>query len=463
MATRRGTVTVDCSRSWPGVEPSARVAEVSLKFGVDRGGGETAIVGPVDVNLEPGRIVLFLGPSGSGKSTALRQIQDHFSAGVSVQRVRFPRNRTIIDAVAAHGTLSDALELLSASGLGEPRLWIRRINELSDGERFRAKLARAIGLHARSRGEVPLICDEFCTGLHRRAAKAVAYNLRKLITRRGLTIALASSHDDIVEDLQPDAIIHLHGCGRHTKVTRQPRECDISFSDQLIIEPGLKRDYDEFAAMHYRVTDELGFVDKVFVLREGESGDRLGIVVYAHGPLELTMRNLATNGRYVRNPSAVNRDFRILRRLVVHPDVRGCGVGHRLVRETLPLVGTRYVECLAAMGAVNPVFEKAGMRRIGACPMPKSRTTIIEELRQANVDPWGPDFVHDVSRKRRIRRIVARFVYQWYQATTAGGERRVARQSSQALAMTCRGLLGAQPVYYIWESDSENHKRKQSA
>jgi ABC-type dipeptide/oligopeptide/nickel transport system ATPase subunit/GNAT superfamily N-acetyltransferase len=445
------------------VEPSARVAEVSLKFGVDRGGSEARIVGPVDVNLQPGQIVLFLGPSGSGKTTALRQIQDHFSAGVSVQRVRFPRNNTIVDAVASHGTLTEALELLSASGLGEPRLWIRRIDELSDGERFRARLARAVGLHARSRGEVPLVCDEFCTGLHRRAAKAVAFNLRKLITRRNLTIALASSHEDIVEDLQPDTVVHLLGCGRHTKVMRPPCETDISFANQLIIERGSKRDYDEFAAMHYRVTDELGFVDKVFVIREGPCGDRLGIVVYAHGPLELSMRNQATNGKYVRNPTAVNRDFRILRRLVVHPDVRGCGIGHRLVRETLAKVGTRYVECLAAMGAVNPVFEKAGMRRIGTCPMPKSRTEIIKELRHANVDPWGPEFVHEVSRKRRIRRIVARFVYQWYQATTAGGERRVARQSPQALAMTCRGLLGAQPVYYIWESHSENRKRLRSA
>ena len=48
------------------------------------------------------------------------------------------------------------------------------------------------------------------------------------------------------------------------------------------------------SAVHYREADELGFVDKVFVLRERGSGERLGIVVYAHPPLELALRNRAT-------------------------------------------------------------------------------------------------------------------------------------------------------------------------
>ena len=50
----------------------------------------------------------------------------------------------------------------------------------------------------------------------------------------------------------------------------------ISFHRRLRIEPGRKRDYEAFAGMHYRATDELGFVDKVFVMRDGRAGDLLG-------------------------------------------------------------------------------------------------------------------------------------------------------------------------------------------
>ena len=205
--------------------------------------------------------------------------------------------------------------------------------------------------------------------------------------------------------------------------------------------------------MHYRATDELGFVDKVFVLRDGADGDTLGIVVYAHSPLELRLRNQATDKRFSRNPQRVNRELRILRRLVVHPDVRGCGVGYHLVRQTLPAVGTPYVECLATMGEFNPVFEKAGMRRIGQCGITRNRLAALDALRAMDVDPNSREFPMQVCRRRRVRAIVTRMVADWYRATTGGGESRIERQSPQTLAQTFRGLIGSRPVYYLWKKE----------
>ena len=115
------------------------------------------------------------------------------------------------------------------------------------------------------------------------------------------------------------------------------------------------------------------------------------------------------------------------------------------------MVGTRYVECLASMGEVNPVFEKAGMTRIGTCDMPPRRARMLDELERLGADPFGRNFVMQVCRRPRVRRIVADLVYQWYQATTAGGEKRVARQSPELLAQTFRGLVGSRPVYFLWQ------------
>jgi GNAT superfamily N-acetyltransferase len=217
----------------------------------------------------------------------------------------------------------------------------------------------------------------------------------------------------------------------------------------LRIVPGGKRDYEAFAAMHYRATDELGFVDKIFVLQERASGT-LGIVVYAHAPLELSLRNQATNGWFSRNPHRVNQSLRILRRLVIHPDLRGCGLGHHLVRRTLPRVGVEFIECLATMGEFNPVFEKAGMRRVGQYPVSKERNEALLALHRLGVDPNAREFVIQVCRSPQVRAIVYGVVARWYASTTGAGERRALRQPPELLAQTFRGLVGARPVYYLW-------------
>jgi len=81
------------------------------------------------------------------------------------------------------------------------------------------------------------------------------------------------------------------------------------------------------------------------------------------------MRNRATRGRYLPGKNAaatyrrLNREVKTIARVVVDPQFRGVGLAVRLVAETVPLVGALYVESLAAMGKVNPFFEKAGMTR----------------------------------------------------------------------------------------------------
>lgn len=444
-------VSLECIRDQPVGRASWRTATLGMSFGIPLFSRQVVIVRKTEISLAPGKIVLLAGPSGSGKSSALGRIEAHFAGACLVQRVTFTPGVAVIDRIAPWATLAEALSIATSCGLSEASLWVRPFETLSDGEKFRARLARAVALHSRSGSAAPLLCDEFCSNLHRRAAKAVSYNLRKLVTRRKLSVVVACSQDDLIDDLQPDLVVRFRGDGscevqERTVCANQA----ISFRPHLRVVRGSKRDYERFAAMHYRASDELGFVDKVFVLREGWIGEMLGIVVYSHGPLELSLRNRATGGRFSRNPKRVNRSFRILRRLVIHPDIRGCGLGHDLVRRSLPRVGTEYVECLAAMGEFNPVFETAGMQRIGQYEVAPKQKAALEALRSMDVDPNSGEFTLQVCRRRRVREIVASVVRDWYAATTAGGESRVARQSPQLLAQTFRGLMGSRPVYYLW-------------
>ncbi len=100
-----------------------------------------------------------------------------------------------------------------------------------------------------------MMCDEFGSVLHRRLAKAIAYGLRKIVTRRRLVAVVACSNEDIIADLQPDTIAWLKGGGRCAIEERsvQPNR-PFSLRRRLRIEPGSKRDYESFASMHSRAS-----------------------------------------------------------------------------------------------------------------------------------------------------------------------------------------------------------------
>ncbi len=431
---------------------SRHVADICMQYGLDPRPASLAILRDFRFPLPRRSIILISGPSGSGKTSILQAIRDRVDSTHTVDDQVLHPEKPVIDNFE-DAELDVIQGLLTACALGEPRLWLRRTAELSEGERFRARLATAIHRLARigsHRGT--LLCDEFGSTLHRRAARSVAYGLRKLTTRLGLTVVLACRDDDLVADLQPDRHLRLGPAQPYLKHLT-PRRKAFSLRRGVRIEPGTKADYAPFKAMHYRDGDELGFVDQVFVLRERPGREVLGVVVYAYPPLELSLRNRVFEGRYCRNYRRLNREVRILRRLVVHPDVRGCGLGHYLVRQTLSRLGVPYVECLSSLGHSNPVFEKAGMRRIGECALSRRQIKTRRALQAIGVDPFADDFPKQVRRRSAVRDLVTATVTAWYQATSSAAAARAGRQSPEFLARTFRSLIGSRPVYYLWQQD----------
>lgn len=177
-------------------------------FGVQFDQGEHVVCEGLELEVQPGQIVLFTGPSGSGKSSLLRAVCDQLESSttnvlIDIMALTLP-DRPLVDALPLE--VKDSLDLLAACGLSEAQLLLRTPSELSEGQRYRFRLALGLAeLKQRTAASAGwLIADEFTATLDRTLAKVLAFNLGKVARRMGAGCLLATTHEDVAEDLAAD-------------------------------------------------------------------------------------------------------------------------------------------------------------------------------------------------------------------------------------------------------------------
>ena len=111
----------------------------------------------------------------------------------------WPADMPVIDAITPDGSFDDVTAALSSVGLGSVPTWLRPYSVLSNGEQFRANLARLIA-EAPSRA----VLDEFSSVVDRQIAQIGAGAFAKAWRRTGGQAVLLSCHYDILDWVQPD-------------------------------------------------------------------------------------------------------------------------------------------------------------------------------------------------------------------------------------------------------------------
>lgn len=275
---------------------SYRAARVQSLFNAESGQAFD-LDADLDIDDDGWQVGVVVGPSGSGKTSMGREI---LGADALWTGGEWPPDAPIVDAIAPNGDFDAVTAALGAVGLGSVPSWLRPYSVLSNGEKFRAELARIV---AEAPGRV--VIDEFTSVVDRQIAKIGALAFQKSWRRTGGKAVLLSCHYDVLDWLEPDwifdtstGVFERAAAGRRLR-RRPPIELEIRQVDGSwwpLFEPHHYLKLPRMVACRYFV----GFVD-------GEPVAHLGIAP-----------RLETGG--VRGC-----------RMVIMPEWQGAGVGMKFL------------------------------------------------------------------------------------------------------------------------------------
>lgn len=176
--------------------PTFRTEKVAGMFDVSP---EKKLKKEWDINLPiedfEWEIGLIIGASGSGKTSIAKAVFGE-SAYFSGHEWK---SKSILDDFSNSLSVSDITNALSHVGFSSPPAWLLPYAALSNGQKFRTDLARAL----LERNDV-IVFDEFTSLVDRTVAKVASYAVSKLIRKNKKKFVGVSCHYDIAEWLEPD-------------------------------------------------------------------------------------------------------------------------------------------------------------------------------------------------------------------------------------------------------------------
>jgi hypothetical protein len=139
---------------------------------------------------------------------------------------------------------------------------------------------------------------------------------------------------------------------------------------RLTLRAGTHKDYLALCKYHYAAgapatwagTWTIDYADP----RRAARPVAVGVLSYPVPSSRPRERHLRLSPDRRANVAFANRHVRTISRVIVHPQFRALGLSSVLVRWICSHCPVRYVEAMARMGDVCPLFERGGMTRVPA-------------------------------------------------------------------------------------------------
>jgi hypothetical protein len=159
---------------------------------------EKRFVGSLPVEGDDWQVGVIVGFSGSGKtSIAQRLFPEAYIRGFEYSHACF------LDDFPDELSNSEIEKALCSAGFSEPPSWLKSYGVLSQGQKMRVDIARALLL------DKPLIVfDEFTSVVDREVAKVGALAISRAVRRSKKKFIAVTCHFDVVDWLEPDWVFN---------------------------------------------------------------------------------------------------------------------------------------------------------------------------------------------------------------------------------------------------------------
>ncbi len=155
--------------------------------------------GSLQIDGDDWQIGIIVGRSGSGKSSiAKRLFPEAYIVGFEYS------HKCILDDFPDGMQTGEITRLLCSVGFASPPDWLKAYSCLSQGEKMRVDIARALCLDQKL-----IVFDEFTSVVDREVAKVSAYAISKAVRRQSDKRFIAvTCHHDVVDWLEPDWVFN---------------------------------------------------------------------------------------------------------------------------------------------------------------------------------------------------------------------------------------------------------------
>lgn len=272
---------------------SFRVASVMGKFDLQSEHVRESFKGEIDLSRE-WQIGIIVGASGTGKTSIAKELFPN-----SYWSENEYKAESILDDFYKELNVDEIVKTFNSVGFSSPPSWLKPYSVLSNGEKMRVDLSRAI-----LSGNELIVFDEFTSVVDRNVAKIGSAAMAKAIRRTKKKFIAVSCHYDILEWLCPDWIFDTNEMKfKYVRGQLQRPQIELKIYERK----GL---WELFRKYHY-LNSEINNASRQFVAFMNNVPVAFCAVLHFPHPTVKNMKKVT--------------------RLVTLPDYQGLGIGTKLL------------------------------------------------------------------------------------------------------------------------------------
>tara|TARA_R110002167_G_scaffold242818_2_gene448398 strand:+ start:539 stop:1627 length:1089 start_codon:yes stop_codon:yes gene_type:complete len=246
------------------------------------------------------QIGLIVGKSGTGKTTIAKQL---FSE-VIVENYDY-NAKSVLDDMPEHNSVSEICKAFNSVGFSSPPSWLKPYSVLSNGEKMRCDLARAILTDNKI-----FAFDEFTSVVDRNVAKIGSLAMQKAIRKTDKKFIAVTCHHDVEDWLMPDWVFNTDDMTFHDYGEQKKNKPKIKFEIHETKEKS--KFWKKFSKYHYLSHSHNNAARVFLLLVNDELAGFCSVLPFPHPKLKNHWKE---------------------HRTVMFPDYQGVGFGSRLSTE----------------------------------------------------------------------------------------------------------------------------------